>query len=626
MSNVQLRREVDERKRAERALRQSERFLQSSVDALSAHIAVLDEKGVITFVNKAWRSFAEENAFRAGNHGIGLNYLGACESAVGEYSNDAMAVAEGIRKVVSRAADEFHLEYCIELLEQTRWFLVRVTRFEGEGPVRVAVAHEEITERKRIEEQLLHDAFHDSLTGLANRALFMDRLNHAAGRARRRSGYLFAVLFLDLDHFKLINDSLGHMAGDQLLVAMAARIQACIRSSDTLARLGGDEFTILLDDIKDISEAPRFADRIQGVLNQPFRLGDRDIFTTVSIGIALSETGYARAEDLLRDADTAMYRAKALGRARHEMFDKDMHTQVVKRIQMETDLRRAIDNRDFVLHYQPVVALDTGEIAGFEALIRFRHPEHGLIMPMEFIPLAEETGLIAPIGLWVIEEACSRMREWHGRYPDAGRLMIGVNLSGRQIRESDLVDQIEHVLKETGISASSVKLEITESVIMEHAESTIVLLSRLKALGVQLSVDDFGTGYSSLSYLHRFPIDILKIDRSFVGNMILGNENHEIVRTIISLAHNLGLKLIAEGPETEDQVSQLRSLGCEYGQGFFFSRPVDAERAESLIAGRTRYFDPYVEAAAGRDRAVGTQQAGRQPQSHGRSRDSTRSR
>ncbi|MFP5212369.1 MAG: EAL domain-containing protein [Acidobacteriota bacterium] len=591
VANVKLQREVEERIKAEEAVRRSERFLQSSLNALAAHIAILDEHGTVIAVNEAWKRYGEKNGYAEDCLGIGRNYIRICEEATGEHCEEAPAVARGIRKVIGLRAGSFHTEYYCPGPERKRWFIVRATRFAGEGPVRVVVAHEDITDRKMAEEQLLYDAFHDSLTGLPNRALFLDRLRHALKQAQARTGHHLAVLFLDFDHFKVVNDSLGHKAGDLLLTEISRRLESCLRSTDTVARLGGDEFAVLLEEIGHASDAIRFAEKVHETLAFPFLLEGREIFTTVSIGIALGGGGAAEPEEILRDADTALFRAKSLGRSRHEIFDKEMHHRAVKRLQMETDLRRAVERNQFLLHYQPIVSLKTGRISGFEALIRWLHPERGLVSPIEFIPLAEETGLIVPMGAWVLREACRTMRGWQLAYPTQAPLVISVNLSGRQLAQSDIIDQVRQVLAEIGINPSTLKLEITESMLMENTAATVATLSSLKELGVQLSLDDFGTGYSSLSYLHRFPIDVLKIDRSFVGNMFTSSENASVVRTIIALAHNLGLEVIAEGPETADQVVRLRALGCEYGQGYYFSRPVEAGAAGALIASERRFFE-----------------------------------
>ncbi len=496
------------------------------------------------------------------------------------------------------------------------WVSAEIIDLGGE-PCLLTVIRD-ITDRKRAEEQLLHNAFYDALTNLPNRALFMDRLEHAVERANRRGTYCFAVLFLDLDRFKVVNDSLGHMMGDQLLIAIAKRLQRAVRPGDTVARLGGDEFTILLDDIEDITDAVWVAERIQGELKQPFNLNGHEVFTSASIGITLStgilcsdgshlldvtqkgappETAtplvssqYRHPEDLLRDADIAMYQAKSRGKARHEIFNTSMRVQAVSLLQLETDLRRAIEREEFRIHYQPIVLLKTGKITGFEALVRWQHPERGLVSPTEFIPVAEETGLIIPIGWWVLQEACRQLRAWQLTcaqvslgYPLAQPLTVSVNLSGKQFLQPDLLPQIGQILQKTGLDTNSLKLEITESVIIEQTESTTAILLQLRALGIQLYIDDFGTGYSSLSRLHRFPIDCLKIDRSFVSRMESDSENFEIVRTIVTLAHNLGMDVTAEGVETVEQLAQLKSLGCECGQGYLFSKPVDSKGVEAMI-------------------------------------------
>ncbi len=466
------------------------------------------------------------------------------------------------------------------------WVLLSVTlnRVAQGASTNLIFQLQDIGDRKSAEERLVHDAFHDALTGLPNRALFMDHLKLSVERSKRRNNRLFAVLFLDLDRFKIINDSLGHMVGDQLLVGIARRLETCLRPGDTVARLGGDEFTVLLEDMSTTDEAIEVAERLQEKLSLPFNLNGHEVFTTVSTGIALSTTGYERAEDVLRDADTAMYRAKSAGKARHEVFDKAMHARALNLLQLETDLRRAVERREFYLQYQPIISMKSGNITGFEALVRWQHPERGVIAPDEFIPMAEETGLIAPIGRVVLEDACRQLRAWQERYPQYPPLQVSVNLSGKQFMKADLIRHIREVLAETGIEPRSLKLEITESIMMENIETAPMMLAQLRTLGVELSIDDFGTGYSSLSYLHRFPINTLKIDRSFVSRMDGNNENAEIVRTIIMLARNLEMDVVAEGVETLEQFAQLKALKCEFGQGFFFSRPVDAAGAERFLA------------------------------------------
>jgi diguanylate cyclase (GGDEF)-like protein len=428
-----------------------------------------------------------------------------------------------------------------------------------------------------------HAAFHDSLTGLPNRAMFTELLKAEIESSKRSNEHMFAVLFLDLDRFKNINDSLGHTHGDLLLVAFAERLERTLRPIDTLARFGGDEFAILLSGMTDATDAVRVAQRIQDELSQPFVLDKNSAFATASIGIALSSSGYDRADDILRDADIAMYRAKENGKARYELFDHGMHARAVSRLQLESDLRQAIEQKEFCVYYQPIVSLQTGRLAGFEALVRWNHPRRGLVSPADFIPVAEETGLIVPIGQWVLNEACAQVRQWQIDSPSHRSLSLSVNLSARQVAQPDLLQRIKDALETSKLNPHCLKLEITESVVMENAEAAAQMFKQLRALGVQLSIDDFGTGYSSLSYLHRFPLNYLKIDRSFVMRLTTDNDN-AIVRTISTLARNLGMEVIAEGIETEEQYQQLKMLGCEYGQGYLFSRPVANEGVKHLLA------------------------------------------
>src|SRR3954447_21114385 len=428
-----------------------------------------------------------------------------------------------------------------------------------------------------------HAAFHDSLTGLPNRAMFTELLKAEIENSKRRNDHMFAVLFLDLDRFKNINDSLGHTHGDLLLVAFAERLERTLRPIDTLARFGGDEFAILITGMADATDAVRVAQRIQEELSEPFVLDKNSAFATASIGIALSSSGYDRPEDILRDADIAMYRVKENGKARYELFDHGMHARAVSRLQLESDLRQAIENKEFCVYYQPIVSLETGRLAGFEALVRWNHPRRGLVSPADFIPVAEETGLIVPIGQWVLNEACAHVRQWQLDSPSHRALSLSVNLSARQVAQPDLLDRIKEALAASKLNPHCLKLEITESVVMENAEAAVLMFKQLRSLGVQLSIDDFGTGYSSLSYLHRFPLNYLKIRPSFVTRLTTENDN-AIVRTISTIARNLGMEVIAEGIETEEQYQQLKMLGCEYGQGCLFSRPVDNAAVQHLLS------------------------------------------
>jgi diguanylate cyclase (GGDEF)-like protein/PAS domain S-box-containing protein len=506
------------------------------------------------------------------------------------HPDDLGAVLINIDRLVKDKSATFQVEQrFLHKRGNTVWTLlsVSVVTASGDHSAHLIFQAQDITDRKRAEERLVHDALHDALTGLPNRVLFMDHLKHAVERSRRNKGFYFTVLFLDLDRFKIINDSLGHMVGDQLLVGIARRLETCVRSIDTVARLGGDEFTILLEDLKDPAETVEIVDRIQKELSVPFKLGGHEVFTSVSIGVAPSTTGYERAEDILRDADTAMYRAKSSGKARHEVFDREMHAHAMNLLHIETDLRRAVERGEMRLHYQPIVSLADEKVIGFEALVRWQHSERGLVSPIDFIPVAEETGLIVSIGRWVLREACRQMSEWKRRDASAASLFISVNLSGKQFTQPDLLGQITRTLEETGLDPRSLKLEITESVVMDNIDAAVETLESLRSLGVEVSIDDFGTGYSSLSYLHRLPIDTLKVDRSFVSRMASNNENTEIVRTIVTLAQSLEMKVVAEGVETSEQLAQLQILRCEGGQGYLFSRPLDAEDAGALLARRS---------------------------------------
>ena len=442
---------------------------------------------------------------------------------------------------------------------------------------------QDITERKRAEEKLMHNALHDNLTGLPNRALFLEHLRHAIELNGTRGDKKFAVLFLDFDHFKVINDSLGHLEGDNLLCLIARRLSGCLRPGDVVSRLGGDEFTIMLDDLSDSDEVVQIVERIQSSLQSPYHLTGSELHITAGIGIALSDADYGNPENMVRDADIAMYRAKANGKARHQIFNPSMHEQANYRLQLETEMRRGLKNREFCLFYQPIINLKTNRVKGFESLVRWRHPERGLLPPIEFIPIAEETGLIIPLGEWIVRESCRQLRRWQNRRSTDDNLTMSVNLSCKQFVQRDLFERIFEIVRDTKIEPGTMRLEITESHLMEDSEASIEIMNRLKSLDIKLSIDDFGTGYSSLSYLHRLPINYLKIDRSFVSQMQTNSENLEIVRTILTLARNLNLEVIAEGIETREQANYLKSLKCGFGQGFYYSKPVPARNAGALI-------------------------------------------
>ncbi len=437
-------------------------------------------------------------------------------------------------------------------------------------------------ERQKVEKQLAHDALYDRLTDLPNRHLLSNHLHRALEKYRRDRNHQFAVFFLDLDRFKYVNDSLGHKSGDLLLVGIAQRLKTCLRASDILARLGGDEFAILLENIQTLNEATKLAERIKQSLESPFHLGIHEVFTSVSIGIAFSEPGIDSPEELLRNADIAMYKAKALGKTRYELFDDTLHIQVVNRLRLETDFHHSLDRGEFRLHYQPIVSLIDGRVIGFEALVRWQHPQRGYVSPEEFIPLAEETGMIIPLGWWILQEVCYQLREWQIRFNNSS-LTMGVNISQKQFSQPRLIDSLLQIFQTTGLEAQSLQLEITESLLMENTQATMETLRQLKALGCKLHLDDFGTGYSSLSYLHSLPIDVLKIDRSFVEAIDSEGNNSQIVEAILMMAKSLGLKAIAEGIETETQLAKLQTFQCLYGQGYLFAKPLEARSLSTWL-------------------------------------------
>jgi len=562
-----------ERAKASQSLRESEERYQRLVE-LSPDAIIVHTEGKIVFVN-----------------GTAVQLLGATssEELVGRpFTNlvPSESRVSGQNRINQSLRENIEVPFAEEKLVRMDGVEIQVeagaVAFIYENQPAVQVVARDISARKLIEEKLIHDAFHDALTGLPNRALFKEHLKLAVERAKKKDKFLFAVLFLDLDRFKNVNDSLGHAVGDELLVGIARRLESHIRPVDRVARLGGDEFAILLDGIEDPSDATRVAGRLQLELQLPFNIRGHDVFTSVSVGIAMSSTGYSGPDDVLRDADTAMYRAKALGKARYEIFDLEMHSRAVALLKLETDLRLAVERQEFIIQYQPIMKLGANRIHGFEALVRWQHPERGLLSPLEFIPIAEETGLIIPIGRWVLWEACRQTRIWQEEFPGCEELTLSVNYSGKQFMQPDVIEQVKLILADTGFNPCLLQLEITESAVIENTKTVTEMILQLRALGIRLSMDDFGTGYSSLSYLHNFPIQTLKIDRSFISNKGEAGDN-EIVRTIIMLARNLGLDVVAEGVETEEQLAYLQALDCEYGQGFLFDHPLDPNVVEAKL-------------------------------------------
>jgi PAS domain S-box-containing protein len=584
--------------RVRRELTERNQLFEVITENAADMIAVVDCAG-----NRLYNSPAYQRVL-----GYSVEELKSTSSVEQIHPEDQQRVLEAAEKARRTGRGE-RLEYRMRHRDGTWRILESVATAihneEGQAE-RLVIVNRDITERKRAEEMLAHNALHDILTNLPNRTLFLDRVRHVLTLSRRHVSYKFAVMFIDIDEFKVFNDSLGHAAGDVLIMQIAHRLAASIRGVDTLsrsvvaqgpspvaseaslARVGGDEFTILLEGIRDCGDAVRVAERLQERLCIPFEVEGQEVVTTASIGIAFCATSYIHSEDLVRDAEIAMNRAKRDGKARCQVFDSAMHTSAVKRLRLETDLRRALEQGEFRVHYQPIVSLQSGKIAGFEALSRWQRPE-GLLSPAHFIQIAEETGIILPMNRLLLREACQQLREWHAQFPSDPPLTISVNVTPKEFVQPDLADQIGTILGEVGIDPSSVHVEITETIAMADPERSSLVLSELKTLGVHLSIDDFGTGYSSLSRLQGLPVDTLKIDRAFISKMDTDSETSEIVRIIIMLAHNLGLRVVAEGAETQEQVGLLKELKCELVQGYFFARPGDHAEAQALLGMPTQW-------------------------------------
>ncbi|NOX91586.1 MAG: EAL domain-containing protein [Gammaproteobacteria bacterium] len=573
---VSLAMETREREKAQAALGESEDKFHILAETTDSAIIVFRERFLYT--NPAFRritGYAHNEILK-----LGLIDL----------------ISEDSRQFISHLIHQYEQGNAENLREELRildkegnehWLFLTssLIRFEGQ-PAGLATAFD-ITERKRMEDQLRHQAFHDKLTGLPNRALFLDRLEQAISRSNRHECQ-FAVLFIDLDRFKPINDSLGHLVGDKLLQEIARRLQHRLRAEDTITRLGGDEFTVLLEELHHPDYAILIARTIQEIICKPCIIEGNEVTVTASIGIALCDTRYKKAENILRDADIAMYRAKVSGKGQYAIFDSSMHERAVSLLELESDMRRAIERTEFELYYQPIIQLKTGQISGFEALIRWNHPQRGLVSPDEFIPIAEDTGLINDIGDWVLEDACRLMKKWQKQLGKCAMPTININVSGRQIACGGLVQKVAAALQKNQIDGANLKLELTESMVMENPGMASSMITELKQYHVQTAIDDFGTGYSSLSYLHQFPIDTLKIDRSFINELKTDGTNAEIVNTIVMLAHNLGLDVVAEGIEEEYQLQHLRSVGCDFAQGYYFAKPIPAgEALAALLSDKT---------------------------------------
>lgn len=505
------------------------------------------------------------------------------------HPDDAERVSTNIKRAIESATTNWSDEYRFLRSDGTYAYVADrgyVVRDDNGRSVRMLGSMMDVTTRKSLEEQLTHQALHDPLTKIANRALFRDRVDHALAKTGRNSTTL-GVLFLDLDNFKSINDSMGHAAGDKLLISVAERLQDCLRSTDTAARLGGDEFAVLADSVSSTGEAAMIAERILDVFRQPFNIGGKSVYVGTSIGIALSWDQASSSETLLRNADLAMYLAKSQGKGKFVVFERQMHEALVERVELEADLRRGIEQNEFIIHYQPIFDLNSSKLVGMEALVRWMHPTHGMVPPLKFIPLAEETGLIVPLGEWVIVEACKQIQKWRKEFVDRSDFSVTVNISIRQFHERDLVHVVNRALSESGLPPNLLILEITESFMMEDAETTIEKLQKLKDLGVRLAIDDFGTGYSSLSYLQRFPVDILKIDKSFIDKLGEGSEGNAVAKAIIMMGESLKLTTIAEGIEHQHQITELQGLGCESGQGFHFARPLSKDAMAEYLSDTT---------------------------------------
>jgi diguanylate cyclase (GGDEF)-like protein/PAS domain S-box-containing protein len=593
--------------RIRRELSQRNQLFEVITENAADMIAVVDGTG-----NRLYNSPAYQKVL-----GYSSEELRSTSSVEQIHPEDHLRVLEAAAKARVTGRGE-RLEYRIRHKDGTWRNLESVATAipnEQGQTERLVIVNRDITDRKRAEETLAHNALHDALTNLPNRALFLDRVRHVLALSHRHTSYKFAVLFIDLDEFKVVNDSLGHAAGDSLLMQIARRLSASIRGVDTisrsvllqtasqvaneasLARVGGDEFTILLEDIRDCADAIRVAERLQERLVIPFVVEGQRVVITASIGIAFCATSYINSEDLIRDAEIAMYRAKREGKARSQVFNAEMHTVAVKRLQLETDLRRALELGEFRVHYQPILSLQSGRIAGFEALSRWQRPE-GLLSPAHFIQIAEQTGIILPMNRLLLREASLQLRAWHSQFPSDPPLTMSINITPKEFAQQDLAAQMKTILGEVGIHPSSINVEITETIAMADAQRSNLVLSELKALGVHISIDDFGTGYSSLSRLQGFPVDTLKIDRTFISAIDTNRETRKIVRIIIMLAHNLGLKVVAEGAETAEQVNLLKQLRCELVQGYFFARPGDhAAARELLVSNRAMTPNPAPTAA-----------------------------
>jgi len=571
--------EINKRKEVEQALRDSEARYALAAEGSNDGLWDWDLRKHRVYFSPRWRAMIGFDGDGVGEH--------PSEWLHRVHPTDRPKVRNALLEHIESRSPHFEAEYRILHRDGNyRWMLSRgLAVRDGESKAyRIAGSQTDVTARKLAEEQLLHDAFHDHLTGLANRALFIDRLDSNLKRRSRSPQFLFALLFLDLDRFKIVNDSLGHLAGDLLLKILAKRLEASIRAVDTVARFGGDEFAILLSDLREPADAIIVAERIQKGLQIPFPLDEHQVFTTASIGIVVSSPDYKYSDEMLRDADTAMYRAKMRGKGSYELFNGEMLCNTRGVLQLENDLRNALKRREFCLHYQPIIYLRTGKIAGFEALIRWNHPERGLLAPGQFLAVAEDADLLIPIGWQTLEDGCRQLQRWRTAFPKMADLSVSVNLSAKQFGCPDLIEKLDRILAETGLKPAHLKLEITEGIVMQSVDSSMRILGQLRQKGIHLHLDDFGTGYSALSYLHQFPISTLKTDRSFIARRGTNKENRAVLQAVVQMSAQLGMDVVVEGVETPEQFADVMALECKYGQGYLFSRPVDPAVAERLLA------------------------------------------
>ena len=570
-------RDITQQRKAETALKRERAFFQQLFRKSPAGIVILNNQNQVVDANQSFVDLFQYSVDDLAGKSLNTVLVpeDLKEEAV-ELSEQVAALQTVDRETERLRRDESRVD-------------VAVLGFPIELADRKIGAYEiysDITERKTFERKLFHEAFHDALTGLPNRTLLTERLERCVRRARRKRDYQFALFFIDLDRFKVINDSLGHAAGDELLIEMARRLEDCLRPGDTVARLGGDEFNIILEDIQEVSDATRIAERVLDSLGRPFKIADQEVVSSGSIGIAFSFSGYDSAEDLMRDADIAMYRAKAGGKARYEIFDADMHKHALQRLTLENELRQALEKDQMRLLYQPIHSLSRSQIVGFEVLVRWAHPERGLLPPSEWLSICEETGLMLPLGRWVLTEACSRLKHWQEQFPEVESAALCINLSPKEIANPDFLDELEKIIRETGVHPASLTMEISEDTIVD-TDILADVLWHLRRKGFRLTIDDFGTGHSSLASLHRFPIDNLKINRALVQQLEPGGDNVEIVRAVGALGESLGIQVIAVGIETEEQLAHLKDINVNLAQGFYFAEPMTFDEASSLLESET---------------------------------------